>query len=149
MGVSGSPGTRLWPRSSRRLAACVWRMVPTKCTRGSSRESSSPSAGSPGGEGMRLLALWCAAAAVACARPPGVVSAEPAPAGMPPAHYERPEMWLCRPDLPNDACRVNLDATELRPDGSRVVVPFVTAAKTSVDCFYVYPTVDLTMVPGN
>src|SRR5258706_4727307 len=68
---------------------------------------------------------------------------------MPPAHYERPEMSLCRPDLPNDACRVNLDATELRPDGSRVVVPFVPAAKTSVDCFYVYPTVDLTMVPGN
>jgi len=58
-------------------------------------------------------------------------------------------MWLCRPDLPTDACRVDLDATEIRPDGTHVVVPFVPAAAPPVDCFYVYPTVDVGMVPGN
>jgi len=44
----------------------------------------------------------------------------------------------------------NVDATELRPDGSRVVVRGArapTAAK--VDCFYVYPTVDLRLDAAN
>jgi hypothetical protein len=97
----------------------------------------------------RLLLLWLSVVVSACARPADVVLAEAAATDMPPAHYERPEMWLCRPDLPTDGCRSNLDATELRPDGSRVVVPFVRATTPSVDCFYVYPTVDMTMVPGN
>jgi hypothetical protein len=37
----------------------------------------------------------------------------------------------------------------VRPDGSRVVVPFVPATRPNVDCFYVYPTLDMAMVPGN
>jgi hypothetical protein len=69
--------------------------------------------------------------------------------GPAPLRYDDPAMWLCRPDLPADACRKDLDATELRPDGSKVVVPFVPAASPNVDCFYVYPTVDVGMVPGN
>jgi hypothetical protein len=58
-------------------------------------------------------------------------------------------MWVCRPDVLTDACHGDLDATELRPDGARVVVPFVPAAKPTVDCFYLYPTVDMGMVPGS
>jgi fermentation-respiration switch protein FrsA (DUF1100 family) len=65
------------------------------------------------------------------------------------ADYDDPAMWLCRPDQPTDACRGDLDATELGPDGSREVVPFVPAATPAVDCFYVYPTVDPSMIPGN
>ncbi len=89
-------------------------------------------------------ALTC----VACASP-APVAAPSTPTAEAPIDYERPESWLCRPDLPSDACRGDLDATEIRPDGSRVVVPFVPAAQPKVDCFYVYPTVDLKMVPGN
>jgi hypothetical protein len=77
----------------------------------------------------------------------------PPPAVPPPAStalaYDDATSWLCRPDLPDDACHGNLDATELRPDGTRQVVPFVAAENPDVDCFYVYPTVDVGMVPGN
>jgi hypothetical protein len=66
-----------------------------------------------------------------------------------PLRYDDAASWLCRPDLPGDACHGNLDATELRPDGSRQIVPFVAAQQPAVDCFYVYPTVDVGMVPGN
>jgi hypothetical protein len=65
------------------------------------------------------------------------------------ADYGDAEMWLCRPDLPSDACRGDLDTTELEPDGSRTRVPFVPAPDPKVDCFYVYPTVDPSWVPGN
>jgi hypothetical protein len=85
--------------------------------------------------------------AVSCSKGNVVPAAAPAAEG--PLHYEDPAMWLCRPDLPTDPCRVGLDATELRPDGTRALVPFVQAADPVVDCFYVYPTVDVGMVPGN
>jgi hypothetical protein len=60
--------------------------------------------------------------------------------------------WLCRPDLAlaDDACRsADLTATELHADGTRTVVAHHAADKPLVDCFYVYPTVDLELVPGN
>jgi hypothetical protein len=63
--------------------------------------------------------------------------------------YGNPASWVCRGDLPTDACRQDMDAIELRPDGSRVNVPFVPAANPGVDCFYVYPTVDLSPTPGS
>ena len=65
--------------------------------------------------------------------------------------YDDPAHWLCRPDLPSDPCHGNLDATELLPDGSRQVVPFdeAAAADPQVDCFYIYPTVDLALRAGN
>jgi hypothetical protein len=99
---------------------------------------------------LGLVAL--AAVAVACDRPAVVeppASVQSAPVAAGPLDYGRPEAWLCRPDIASDACHGDLDLTELRPDGTRVVVPFVPADKPTVDCFYVYPTVDLAMVPGN
>ncbi len=100
---------------------------------------------------FRWLALFFAATTVACAHAgagdPATPSGEPHVAG--PLDYERVQSWLCRPDLPADACRGDLDVTELWPDGKRVVVPFAPAADTKVDCFYVYPTVDLKMVADN
>jgi pimeloyl-ACP methyl ester carboxylesterase len=90
--------------------------------------------------GLLLSAASCSGGAVV--RPTAQVAAAP-------LHYEDPATWLCRPDLPTDACRVDLDATELRLDGTRVVAAFVPAAEPTVDCFYVYPTVDVGMVPGN
>jgi pimeloyl-ACP methyl ester carboxylesterase len=58
--------------------------------------------------------------------------------------YGDPRLWLCRPGNDPDECDRNLDATELLPDGTRVVVPHVKAKDPAFDCFYVYPTVKLT-----
>jgi hypothetical protein len=78
--------------------------------------------------------------------PPGIASPF---TGYASAKYQRPEMWLCRPDLPGDRCRADLAATEIHPDGTRSVVAHTPAADPKVDCFYVYPTVDLRLSPGN
>ena len=90
----------------------------------------------------------------------GAACALPAPTPLPPGlHspftgyssplYRNDRMWLCRPDLPNSPCHRDLTATELRADGSRVIVPHLAAPHPDVDCFYVYPTVDLGLLPGN
>lgn len=63
--------------------------------------------------------------------------------------YRQDSMWLCRPDLPSNPCGADLSATELKPDGSREVVPFVKNEAPEVDCFFVYPTVDMDPRPGN
>lgn len=65
------------------------------------------------------------------------------------ALYREDEMWLCRPDLAGSPCRADLTATEIGADGSRTIVPYVAAKRPAVDCFYIYPTVDLALVPGN
>lgn len=58
--------------------------------------------------------------------------------------YADRRMWLCRPGNDPDECNANLDATELKADGSRARVVHQKAANPAVDCFYVYPTVKLT-----
>jgi len=89
---------------------------------------------------MRVLLFLIAVALTACAPDHAASPVSSAPASA----------WLCRPDLPTDPCRsADLTATELRPDGSRVRVSHRAAEHPAVDCFYVYPTVDLELVPGN
>ncbi|HND11570.1 MAG TPA: DUF3089 domain-containing protein [Pseudomonadota bacterium] len=63
--------------------------------------------------------------------------------------YQQRAMWLCRPDLPDSVCARDLSATEVMPDGSRQVVPHKPDPDPKVDCFYVYPTVDLSLSPAN
>lgn len=60
-------------------------------------------------------------------------------------------VWLCRPGLPHDPCdTADLAMTVVRGDGTRsVVAPERAEPAPAVDCFYVYPTVDLELVPGN
>jgi hypothetical protein len=65
------------------------------------------------------------------------------------ARYNDPSLWLCRPDLAMNRCDADLDATAIQPDNSLVVEPHTAAADPDYDCFYVYPTVDLSSVPGN
>jgi hypothetical protein len=92
---------------------------------------------------------WSAAVGVTgcSANPP---PAPAAPTAAPPAlAYDRDDAWLCRPGLTNDPCRTDVDATELRADGSRVPRPFAPTSEALADCFYVYPTVDMDVVPGN
>lgn len=62
--------------------------------------------------------------------------------------YASPATWLCRPDVSNDACDVDLTAVEVLPDNSTKIIPFTPAKDPTVDCFYVYPTVDLGLRPG-
>ena len=63
--------------------------------------------------------------------------------------YAAGEMWACRPDLPGDSCHGDLTATELHADGTRTIVPHVPAPDPPIDCFYVYPTVDMHLRKGN
>jgi hypothetical protein len=103
----------------------------------------------------RLLLVLLGVAFSACARPPAQPTAIPAGLESPfdgyaSTLYSRPWMWLCSPDDAKDPCHGDLSATELRSDGSRVVEPDVEGpAKAEVDCFYVYPTVDLSLAAGN
>lgn len=63
--------------------------------------------------------------------------------------YRKDAMWLCRPGLAGNVCAEDLTATELLPDGSKQTVPHQPSAQPKVDCFYVYPTVDLSMSAQN
>ena len=89
----------------------------------------------------------------------GTVSARPglrylamdAPApGTCPMPYGEDKAWACRPGMANNQCFVNsLDATEIAPDLTQTVQPFSGNEDQPYDCFYVYPTVDISAAPGN
>ncbi len=57
-------------------------------------------------------------------------------------NYYYPENWLCRPDR-NEACKVSLTATVVRPNGKVTRESFSPDPEAPIDCFYVYPTVSL------
>lgn len=73
--------------------------------------------------------------------------AEPQPPDEPQAVveglYADHAMWLCHPDDPASLCVDPLVATDLLPDGSTATVQLDPAEDPGVDCFYVYPTVNL------
>jgi hypothetical protein len=104
---------------------------------------------------LARIAVVLAVAAPGCAeRPPPLTPAVPSTLAYPftgftSAHYADPSAWLCLPGRA-DACSGNLDTTELRPDGSRAVQhETVAPGADAVDCFYVYPTVDLSLFPAS
>ena len=66
-----------------------------------------------------------------------------------PAAYDASSRWICQPGAAFDACKTELPATELEPNGTRTLLEDRRPAHTKVDCFYVYPTVDMDMTPGN
>lgn len=71
--------------------------------------------------------------------------------GAPLDGYADPALWLCHPDKPpgDDQClSADLRATELLPDGSTQIVEHKVADAPKFDCFYVYPTVDIRLTPG-
>lgn len=82
-----------------------------------------------------FLVLVVASACVGRSRPEATIAAAP------------PVTWLCRPGMPGDACaEATLTSTDF---DTRAVQPYVPAAHPNVDCFYLYPTVDMELVPGN
>lgn len=101
-----------------------------------------------------LLAV-VAAASFGCAEAPPPQSPAPPPAlhspftGFASARYRDPKWWLCLPGRA-DTCAADLEATELRPDNSRVEVrDTVAPGADQIDCFFVYPTVDMRAWPAN
>lgn len=59
------------------------------------------------------------------------------------ADYSNPALWLCKPGLADDKCKVDLDATIINANGSTKVEKFKAASNPAIDCFFVYPTVSL------
>lgn len=57
------------------------------------------------------------------------------------ADFANPSLWLCRPGLADDTCKVNLDATIIDANGKTKIEKYAAASDPKVDCFFVYPTV--------
>jgi pimeloyl-ACP methyl ester carboxylesterase len=63
--------------------------------------------------------------------------------------YAQDENWLCAPGIATNFCeREDLRTTVIAPDGTTTVSDAPPAADPAFDCFYVYPTVNLTGGPG-
>jgi hypothetical protein len=60
-----------------------------------------------------------------------------------PLDYSDPALWLCLPGSDPNECLDDIDATVIAKDGTTSVKKIETAANPDFDCFYVYPTVDL------
>jgi hypothetical protein len=57
--------------------------------------------------------------------------------------------WLCKPDVEDDVCSRDLDATAVFADGTTEVQPHEVADDPAIDCFYVYPTVSFDEGPNS
>ena len=89
----------------------------------------------------------------------------PPPGPLPPLRHP---VWICKPGLPGNACgqdadgnptdraltgryndgyATSLDATDVAPDGGTSTEPLPARSDPPVDCFYVYPTVDVVSNP--
>jgi hypothetical protein len=78
------------------------------------------------------------------APPVAPLAAQPLPdAKIAHADFSNPSLWLCRPGLADDKCRINLDTTIINANGSTSVEKYKAAANPNIDCFFVYPTVSL------
>jgi hypothetical protein len=90
---------------------------------------------------VRRLAMMAAGLASALAMG-GAAAAQGAPdPTVAHADYADPALWLCRPDLKDNRCKVNLDATVIAPSGRMTLERYVPAKAPPIDCFFVYPTV--------
>jgi hypothetical protein len=81
--------------------------------------------------------------AVLAAAAMGSAHAQAPDASVAHADYSNPALWLCRPGLADDKCKINLDATIIKPNGKTSVEKFKAASNPGIDCFFVYPTVSL------
>jgi Protein of unknown function (DUF3089) len=70
-------------------------------------------------------------------------------AGRTPLDYSQASNWVCGPTASHDYCRDPQTASQINEDGSTTSVTLPVATNPKVDCFYVYPTVDITDPAGN
>ncbi len=73
----------------------------------------------------------------------GVASAQAPDPKVAHADYANNALWLCKPGLKDDKCKVDLTATVIPGDGKTSIEKFSAAKDPKVDCFFVYPTVSL------
>jgi hypothetical protein len=83
-----------------------------------------------------------AGAFLAVAMTGGAYAQAPDPT-IPHADFSNASLWLCRPDLADNKCKINLDATVINANGSTSVEKYKAADNPAIDCFFVYPTVSL------
>ena len=81
------------------------------------------------------------AAAPAAPATPAAAPAPPAPPPIVHTDYSKGDVWLCRPGVAKDYCKVDLDTTVIKADGSTTIEKFKSDPNAPIDCFYVYPTV--------
>ena len=85
---------------------------------------------------------FAAILAASCASAPPPLELQPLPAvNVAHADFSNPSLWLCRPGLADDKCKINLDATIIGKDGKTSIETYKAASDPKVDCFFVYPTV--------
>lgn len=97
----------------------------------------------------RRVAAAVTALAIATVQSPVSAQASPLPNANNYARYADPGRWICLPGR-GDICSRDLGAIELFANGSSAPVPpRPPATSSTVDCFYVYPTVGLNLIPGN
>lgn len=63
--------------------------------------------------------------------------------------YGDPASWICRPDLDDDPCDSDMDATVVAADGTLTPAPLEVDPDAPVDCFYVYPTISGDATPNS
>ncbi|MBI1361179.1 MAG: DUF3089 domain-containing protein [Alphaproteobacteria bacterium] len=73
----------------------------------------------------------------------GAARAQAPDPGIAHADYSNPAIWLCRPDLKDDKCKVDLTTTVIPANGKTSIEAFTPAKDPKIDCFFVYPTVSL------
>ncbi len=71
----------------------------------------------------------------------GVALAQAPDASVQHPDYADPALWLCRPDLADNRCKVDLDAMVIAPSGKMTIERYVPAKDPKIDCFFIYPTV--------
>lgn len=88
-----------------------------------------------------IIAAATLAIAASCTTTP-TLQPQPLPAvDIAHADFANPSLWLCRPGLATDSCKVNLDATIIDTAGKTKIESYKPASDPKVDCFFVYPTV--------
>ena len=97
----------------------------------------------------RMAATIIASFAIAAGHTPTAAQTLPLSSANNYAKYADAGRWICLPAR-DDVCSRNVKAIELFANGSSAPVPPRPLATTgTVDCFYVYPTVGLNLIPGN
>lgn len=114
---------------------------------------------------LRIAAVLAVAVGTAVAVLVAPAAAETPPQTPPGTAPLAAPVWLCKPGLPGNLCgqdaagnpagpvhypdgaAVDIDTTQVAADGSTRVVALPRVANPPVDCFYVYPTIDIVANP--
>jgi len=66
-----------------------------------------------------------------------------------PLDYSNSENWGCLGNLKGDVCDGDFSLSRIAPDGTITLERYNPDPNPPVDCFYIYPTVDYSLKPGN